>query len=124
MAAVVALETLREAARSSRPILLDKVGEPSPACTEGNLSGSTEKGVVSTVGGAGGICLLRRPAPSGTKVSRLCTKGVAAVKPCGGVAPPTGSPAADETSAEGENLWPCTNQEGRQDEQGPDVLLQ
>lgn len=77
-------------------IFLAKVSECPPACAKGEISGSTEKDIVSAVGGKGGIWsfVIPRRVPSKTKVSRLCAEGVAAFKPCGRNMFLTGSRAA------------------------------
>ena len=90
----------REAAGGSRPVRLDKIRESSSACAEGVSGRSTKNNVVNTVGGAGGVSSSVPPdlVPSGTWLSRLSAKGVAAVDHCGKNPSPTGSSAAGGTS--------------------------
>ena len=74
------------------------------AWAEGVSGGSTNDGVVNTVGAAGGVSLYVPPdlIPSRTWVPRLSAKGVAAVELCGENPFLTSSSAGDGTSVAGE----------------------
>ena len=93
---------------------------------EVDLSGSTEKDVVNTVGGAGRVSTSGPPdlARSGIRVSRFRAKGVAAVEPCGGDPSAAGSLVTGGTSVVGENPWSRADREGCRDQLNLDVIRQ